>query len=125
MTGEANLSGRRVLVIEDDFYLATDAVRALQGAGAEVLGPCPTEATARDEMDEQRPDAAVVDINLGSGPSFKLAEMLKDRGIPFVFTTGYDPEVIPAEFDGVERLQKPLKLRQIVNAVSHLLTNAV
>ncbi len=121
MTGEADLTGHRVLVIEDDYYLATDTARALQGAGADVLGPCPDEDAARDELADGHPDVAVLDINLGSGPSFKLAETLKDRGIPFIFTTGYDPEVIPVEFDGVARLQKPLQLRQIVAAVSKLL----
>ncbi|AWN35686.1 GAF domain-containing protein [Methylobacterium radiodurans] len=120
MTGEPDLTGRRVLVVEDDFYLATDAARALRGAGAEVMGPCATEEDARVQLDEQRPDVAVVDINLGPGPSFKLAEALKDRGIPFVFMTGYDAEVIPAEFAGVERLEKPLQLRQIVGAVAKL-----
>lgn len=124
MTGEANLSGHRVLVVEDDYYLATDAVRALEGAGADVMGPCPDEEAARAELEEQRPDAVVLDINLGAGPSFKLAEHLKDQGIPFVFTTGYDPEAIPEEFDHVERLQKPVPLRQIVSAVAKLLTAA-
>ena len=122
MTGEADLSGHRILVVEDDYFLATDAVRALQGAGAEVLGPFSTEEDAKAELDEQRPDAAVVDINLGLGPSFKLATTLKDTGIPFVFTTGYDLEVIPAEFEGVERLQKPVQLRQIIAAIARLLT---
>lgn len=124
MTSGPDLVGRRVLVVEDDFYLATDAARALESAGAEVMGPCATEEDARAEMDEQRPDAVVVDINLGSGPSFKLAETLKDCGIPFVFTTGYDAEVIPAEFAGVERLEKPFPLRQIVGAVAKLTTAA-
>ena len=124
MTGEPDLTGHRVLVVEDDYYLATDAARALRGAGAEVMGPCATEEDARAELEDQRPDAVVVDINLGPGPSFKLAEALKDRGIPFVFTTGYDAEVIPAEFEGVERLEKPLQLRQIVGAVARLTSTA-
>ena len=120
MTGEPDLTGRRVLVVEDDFYLATDAARALRGAGAEIMGPCATEEDARAELEERRPDAVLVDINLGPGPSFKLAETLKDRGIPFVFTTGYDAGVIPTEFAGVERLEKPFQLRQIVGAVARL-----
>lgn len=122
MTGEADLSGRRVLVVEDDYYLATDTARALQGAGAEVLGPCPTEDAAHDEIEEQCPDAAIIDINLGGGPSFKLAETLKALGIPFMFITGYDLETIPNEFDSVERLQKPVQLRQVVAGVAKLLT---
>lgn len=122
MTGEPDLSGHRVLVVEDDYYLATDTARALQGAGAEVLGPCARDEDARAELAEQRPDAVVLDINLGEGASFKLAEHLKDSGISFVFTTGYDQGVIPAEFSGVERLEKPLQLRQVVGAVSKLLS---
>ena len=124
MTGEADLSGQRVLVVEDDFYLATDAARALEGAGAEVIGPCPDEESARAEIEEQRPDAVLLDINLGAGPSFKLAATLKDKGIPFVFTTGYDPEAIPAEFDKIGRLQKPMQLRQIVGAIARLVGKA-
>jgi hypothetical protein len=49
-------------------------------------------------------DEMVVDINLGPGPSFKLAETQKDGGIPIVFTTGYDAEVGPTEFEGIDRL---------------------
>jgi DNA-binding response OmpR family regulator len=88
MTGEVDLSGHRVLVVEDEYYLAAEAARALGGAGAEVMGPCPTEESARAALEEQRVDAVVLDINLGSGPTFKLAEMLNGRGIPFVFFTG-------------------------------------
>lgn len=121
MTGAADLRGHRVLVVEDDYYLATDAARALAGAGAEVMGPCATEEDARSEIEEHRPAAAVLDVNLGKGPSFKLAEILKDLGIPFVFITGYDQEVIPAEFEGIERLQKPVQLRQIVGRVARLI----
>ena len=65
----------------------------------------------------------MVDINLGHGPSFKLAEALKRQGIPFVFVTGYDPDVVPEEFRDVERLQKPLKLRSVVEAVSRLVND--
>jgi DNA-binding response OmpR family regulator len=84
MTGEPDLGGVRILVVGDDYYLATDAARALRGAGAEVLGPCSAEEEARDVLARQRPDAVLLDINLGPGPTFKLAETLKDNGIPFV-----------------------------------------
>jgi DNA-binding NarL/FixJ family response regulator len=69
---------------------AADTARALQGAGAEVVGPCPSEEAAREALDEGALAAALVDINLGSGPSFTLAALLRERGVPFVFITGYD-----------------------------------
>lgn len=124
MSGAPNLGGHRVLVVEDDYFLATDAARALRGAGAQVTGICATEEAAGTELEGRRPDAAVLDINLGAGPSFKLAEALKDRHIPFIFVTGYDQEMIPEQFSDVERLEKPVQLRQIVGAVSKLLTPA-
>jgi len=124
MSGEADLSGCRVLVVEDDFYLATDAARALSVAGAEVLGPCATEADAREELAQARPDAVLRDINLGSGPTFELAEKLKDENIPFVFVTGYDQDVIPSEFAEVQRLEKPVQLRRVVSTLAKVLTPA-
>ncbi|MFJ7438732.1 HWE histidine kinase domain-containing protein [Methylorubrum thiocyanatum] len=121
MTGEADLSGHRILVVEDDYYLATDTARALQGAGAEVIGPCPSEEAARDALEEGAPAAALVDINLGSGPSFALAALLRERGVPFVFITGYDEGVIPPDFADVERLQKPVELKRVVQFVAETL----
>ena len=120
MSGIPDLSGLRVLVVEDEYYIATDIARALRGAGAQVSGPCPTEEAARIELVTQHPDAVVLDINLGSGPSFTLAEMVKDHGIPFVFVTGYDQGKIPEEFKDVERLEKPTQLRHIVQAIGKL-----
>jgi len=125
MEDELTLSGHRVLVVEDEYYIATDTARALRGAGAEVLGPCRNEEVATREVERRRPDAAILDINLGAGPSFTLAESLKERGIPFVFITGYDEDVIPGEFDDVERLQKPVEPRHMIAAVSRLMTAEV
>ena len=124
MTGTADLRGRRIMVVEDEYYLAWDAARALHGAGAEVIGPCASEEAAVIELERQRPDAVLLDINLGAGPAFKLAETLKDRGIPFVFVTGYDLKAIPEEFNDIERLEKPAQLRRIVGAIARLLDGA-
>ncbi|MFF8799633.1 MULTISPECIES: hypothetical protein [unclassified Methylobacterium] len=67
----------------------------------------------------------MLDINLGAGSALKLAETLRDWGLPFNFTTGYEGEVISAEVDGAARLQRPLAFQQIVAAVSKLLPAAV
>ena len=53
-------------------------------------------------------DFALVDINLGRGPSFEIAEILLSDRIPFMFLTGYDESVIPDRFRDVQRLAKPL-----------------
>lgn len=117
MAGEPRLDGQRVLVVDDDFYLAHDAAAALRSAGARVLGPCGTVAEALRAMEAERPTVAVVDINLGCGPSYELMEALQSAGVPFVLVTGYDAAVVPAGLSHAPRLQKPVTPRQVVHAV--------
>ncbi|WP_200960785.1 HWE histidine kinase domain-containing protein [Rhizobium sp. Root708] len=121
ITGAPDLTGKIVLVVEDDYYVASDTVAALRGAGAQVLGPCPTEEDALRLLEEETPTCVVLDLSLGGGgPRFEVAHKLVKRGTPFVFLTGYDPDVIPDELAGVVRLQKPIALRDIIEAVSRL-----
>ena len=121
MTGAPDLTGQRILVVEDDYYAASDTAAALRGAGAEVLGPCPTEEATLKLLESEQPTAAVVDLNLGGGgPRFNVASALRKCGIPFVFLTGYDPDVIPPQIVDVPRLQKPVPLRHVVEALSRL-----
>jgi PAS domain S-box-containing protein len=121
MSGAPDLTGRVVLVVEDDYYMAADTTSALRGAGAEVLGPCPNEETAREQLETSMPTHAVLDLNLGGGgPRFEIAQLLKAKGIPFVFITGYDPDIIPPDLADVPRLQKPVPFRAIVESVSLL-----
>jgi hypothetical protein len=86
MTNAPDLSGRRVLVVEDDYYLASDAAAALRGAGAEVLGPCPDAQATLDLLKRAEPTHAVLDLNLGGGgPKFDVAHVLQERGVPTSF----------------------------------------
>jgi DNA-binding response OmpR family regulator len=120
MTGERALDGMHVLVLEDDYYLATDAQEGLEKAGAEVVGPFRDAGAAIERAAVETIDCAVLDINLGDGPSFDTARALMGRGIPFLFVTGYDGNVIPDEFAGVGRLEKPLTEHRLVEAVRKL-----
>ena len=117
MTRTADLSGKKILVVEDEYYLATDIARALTAAGAKVLGPCPDAESALDVLSDEAPSGVLLDINLGDGADFRVAAALAKRQIPFIFATGYDPEVIPAEFSSIKCLHKPLRLNDIVQAL--------
>ncbi|NQE64808.1 response regulator [Caulobacter sp. RHG1] len=120
-TERQNLAGRRILVVEDDFFLASDAARALREAGAQIVGPIPRSAPALDVLARDGVDAAVVDINLGDGPSFELADALKRHGVPFVFVTGYDEILIPERLADVVTVLKPADMKAVVLAVAGLL----
>lgn len=118
MTVPAPLAGINVLVVEDDYYLASDEKTALEGAGARVIGPCGDAAEAAGLAAAQRIDCAVIDVNLGEGPTFTLAHTLQQRGVPFVFVTGYDQALIPPELGPAQRLEKPIRDRDLIAAVA-------
>ena len=117
------LAGRKVLVVEDAFYLAMDVKAALQGVGAEVIGPFAEVEDALASLERRPPHCAVLDVNLGVGASFDLARALKRRAVPFLFFTGYDQSAIPAEFADVLRLEKPVDSARVVSALENCCCN--
>lgn len=121
MSAEPNLTGARILVVEDDYLLALDAESALRRAGAEVVGPFPNEAEAIKAIQQGGLHAAVNDVNLGLGPSFETARALRNASVPFLFLTGYDPSSFPPEFADVPRLMKPIDSRHLVKELARLL----
>lgn len=118
MAGTADLSALSVLVVDNQFLLADDVRRVLELAGAKVLGPCRDEEAALALLEVLAPDCAVLDPNLGGGPTFEIAGALKAKGVPFVFLTGYDDDMIPAEFAGSACLRKPVDYRRLIAAVA-------
>ncbi|WP_076068153.1 hypothetical protein [Sphingomonas montana] len=115
-----SLAGKRILILEDDFYLAREAATVLAQAGAAVVGPFGTAFRPGDLAGLTAVDGAVVDINLGRGPAFDVACLLTERGVPFLFVTGYDAAIIPADLAHVERLEKPIRPAELVAAVLRL-----
>ncbi len=109
---DGSLRGRRVLIVEDDYLIAEDLREQLLSCGAVVLGPvaCVADALALLE-DGAVPDMAILDIGLGGGKVYPVADALRRRGIPFVFATGYDSWSIPDAYADVPRSEKPVALR--------------
>jgi CheY-like chemotaxis protein len=117
MTDTALLDGKNFLVIEDDYYLASDEAELLRKGGAHVVGCTGDTDEALQLIAKHRVDYALVDINLGVGPSYEAAAALKERNIPFMFTTGYDAASIPSEFKDVPLLEKPFTERKLIGAL--------
>jgi len=116
------LTGRRVLVIEDEYFLADDIARALTALGARVVGPYGDLAEATGVVDRDIAiDAAIMDINLRNDMVFPLARLLRSRKVPLVFTTGYDRNSIEPEFHDVQLWGKPLDLNAMTRELTSML----
>lgn len=115
---DRTIGGALILVAEDEYFLADELRTELDDAGAVVLGPVGTlEGTLDLIRSEARIDAAILDINLGGVMVYPAADLLAERGIPFVFTTGYDQTAIPLRFADVVRCEKPINIDQIMPAI--------
>ncbi len=120
------LHGLRILIVEDDYYLATDARAVIEEAGGQVVGPFGTAAEAIAALDSEGADLAVIDINLGNGPAFELARHLESTELPFLFTTGYGQAVVPDDLSAIVRLEKPYRAAELISAATsvHQAANA-
>jgi DNA-binding response OmpR family regulator len=114
------LQGLRVLVVEDEYYIAAEICSALRDSGAEIVGPSPDIAHGLHLVRTERIDCAVLDINLHGDLAFDLANELQQRGTPAIFATGYDDSVLPQEFNANIRLEKPVDLSALLQAVQTL-----
>lgn len=118
--GPASLKGARVLIVEDAVLLALELETGLSEAGATVIGPAYELEEAMALLD-QPIDAAVLDANLNGRSVTPVAEVLHQRGIPFVFATGYgETGGAPGGFEAPV-IRKPYDVGQVAAAVAELL----
>ena len=116
------LTGRKVLVVEDDFLIADDFATTLREVGAEVIGPADSLplamriAHACDGL-----DCALLDIDLQGVAVFPLAAELRRAGIRMIFLTGLRCDSIPAEFADILCISKPTVAGRIVEELTALL----
>jgi DNA-binding response OmpR family regulator len=123
MADRQPLSGRRILVVEDEYFIADEVTRTLNQAGAEVMGPCPTteRATRMLEGEGYKLDAAVLDLHLGGKSSLGLIRSLRRQHVPVLLATGYDTAAIDPELQALPRCEKPINLTSLVTALEKML----
>ena len=102
------LSGRRVLLVEDEALVAMLLETILEDMGCIPVGPAATVDDGLVMAATTAPlDAALLDVNVAGRQVFPIAEALKARGVPFVFSTGYGESGLPDGWRGHPTVQKP------------------
>jgi CheY-like chemotaxis protein len=116
---QATLEGRQILIVEDDCVTAMDLAETLSAAGARVIGPAGTIASAF-ELLQRRPqlDIALLDVEVEGAFVFDVADELVKLEVPIVFTTGYERSEIPARFRTARHCEKPIGIAAIARALS-------
>jgi CheY-like chemotaxis protein len=115
------LAGRRVLVVEDEYLIAMEMKRWLRGAGVEVVGPVASVDQALDLIEDDCPDAAVLDVNLGGGETaYPIADKLGVLGVPYLFATGDVKLADTSVYRHQLRLEKPFLEAELVRVLTQL-----
>ncbi len=118
------LPARRVLLVEDEFFVAMAMEEILHSFGHEVVGPSGELDEAMGLARGQAIDLALLDVDLRGRPVFPLADILGGRGIPYVLVTGHDASSLPEAYRSRPRLRKPFEARELATAISRALASA-
>jgi CheY-like chemotaxis protein len=124
--GAADITGLKVLVVEDEALVAMLLEDMLADHGCEVAAAASRLAQALAMVADSALafDAAILDVNLGGDPIFPVAEALAARGVPFVFATGYGAGGLPESWRGRPTLQKPFSHQDVGRALAEAMGKA-
>lgn len=114
-------AGIRVLVVEDEGAIAMMIEEMLEEVGCEVVASVARLAAALEIASVVEVDLAILDVNLAGERIFPVAEILRQRGIPFLFSTGYGASGLPGEFAQCPVLHKPFSQSDLQQKVAFTL----
>ena len=114
------LTGRRILVVEDEALLALDLQQLLDQHGASVVGPALSVSQALEVISENHIDCALLDVKLGDETADAVAVALEQRAIPTVFVTGCGDGNLPPGFEARPVVEKPYIEEQLLALIGRM-----
>jgi DNA-binding response OmpR family regulator len=114
------LKGRRILLVEDEYFVATEIAELLRGGGIEVVGAFARVQPALEAVNRETIDGAVLDVRLDGETSERLAALLVACGVPVLLVTGYEPDQMPPGVRGLPCLRKPFSPDDLLQALASL-----
>lgn len=109
---------KRILIVEDEVLVAMHLEDLLAEMGHQVVGPATRIKQAMELARKSEIDMAVLDVNVAGRTSFPVADILRQRGIPFVFATGYGAEGFVEGYRDEPTLRKPYEPQELMRAIA-------
>jgi DNA-binding response OmpR family regulator len=114
-----------ILVAEDESIIGHDLCDTVEEAGYIVEGPHDNVSSAMRAVQENRPDLAILDIQLDDGVVYPLAQRLMEEDVPVIFHSGQVPlEEMTAMFPNSRALEKPCPPADMLGSVAEALADA-
>jgi DNA-binding response OmpR family regulator len=103
------LRGRKLLLVEDDPWIAMELDDLIRTLGGKVLGPFSQVTQALGWITRETVDGAVLDVRLNGEVTFTITDILMERGRPVLLVTGVAPESVPAKYRTLPTVRKPFE----------------
>lgn len=107
----------RILVVEDEPFLAVMLADMLEELGYAVAASASQVSQAKEYLAGHKVDIALLDVNLGDERIDPIADLLAEQACPFIFTTGYGQDDVPAAYASHSVLQKPFNINDLATAL--------
>ncbi|HLG47023.1 MAG TPA: response regulator [Reyranella sp.] len=117
---QAQLRGKTILVVEDEFLVGADLRSMLEQIGAGVLGPIDNATAAVAAAFDSKVDGALLDIKIGNTTVEPIAEVLVQRKLPFILVSGLPHEGVPQALRVAPYLAKPVRKASLTALASAL-----
>lgn len=111
----------RVLIVEDEMFVALDHEATLRGVGCTGLATAATIRSALEKIRSWHPNIAILDLNLHGEHTFPVADALDDADVPFVIVSGHSRRILPARHEARPFLDKPSRPHVLVQALQEAL----
>src|SRR5262249_54447288 len=118
--GGANLSAKKILIVEDSYPIAQSMSRAITDVGFATVGPVDTADRAMRQIEQDVPDGVLLDVSLRDGSAVAVANALRQRRVPFVVVSAYAHDTLPSELRHAPYLAKPMSELELIETVRHM-----
>ena len=119
----AALAGLRVLLVEDEMVVSLLIEDVLADAQCIVVGPFARVADALEAAQTETVDVAVLDVNVAGVKVYPVADVLAERGTPYLFLSGYGPNAIQEERPHARVCSKPFRTEHLLAMLTDLVSN--
>lgn len=103
----------RVMIVEDEYLIRLLLEDMLGDLGYAVGAVASSLAEGQAKAESETFDVAILDVNIDGKQVFPVADILRRRGLPFVFVTGYGASGLPESYRGSPTLQKPMHMKDL------------
>ena len=114
----ARLSGRSVFLVEDEVMIRMMVADMLEELGYKVAAEAGDINEAMRLAQATEFDIAILDVNVNGKVISPVADLIKEKGCPFIFATGYGSSGLPEEYRDRPALQKPFQLETLAQMIT-------